>query len=155
VTQDVLIKLFRHLPAFNYDRQKGAFRAWLKTITRHALSDYQESQKHAGIGSGDTGVFERLQTLVAREELVKELEAAFDLELLEEARRRVQLQVTPRDWKIFTDLTVLGQSGPVVAAELQMTVTAVLMVKSRVQKKLRNEVRQLEGPSPEVTETTP
>jgi hypothetical protein len=37
-----------------------------------------------------------------------------------------------------------GRSGPAVAHELSMTVTAVLMAKSRVQKKLRQEIQRLE-----------
>jgi len=87
---------------------------------------------------------ERLDSLEAREDLLTTLAETFDLEVLAEAQARVQLQVSPRDWKIFEALALEGRRGPDVAKELGMTVTAVLMAKSRVQKKLREQIRRLE-----------
>jgi RNA polymerase sigma-70 factor (ECF subfamily) len=147
VTQNVLIQLVQKLRTFTYDPAKGAFRGWLKTLTYHAWSDYLERQRRGGVGSGNSAVLERLQSIEAREDLQKSLAEAYDLELLAEAEARVQLRVTPRDWKIFCALTREGRSGPTVAQELQMRVTAVLMAKSNVQKKLREEIRRLEGPN--------
>jgi RNA polymerase sigma-70 factor (ECF subfamily) len=145
VTQDVLTLLVRKLRTFVYDPDKGTFRGWLKTLTQHALSDYLAGRRATVMGSGDTAVLEQLEAVAAREDLLTSLAQAFDLELLEEARARVQLRVTPRDWGIFQDLAVDQLPGPEVALKLGMTVTAVLMAKSRVQKKLREEIRRLEG----------
>jgi hypothetical protein len=69
--------------------------------------------------------------------------------VLEEAQARVRLRVTRRDWQIFQDLALGGRPGPAVARELKLSVSAVLMAKSRVQKKLRAEIRRLEGDGPE------
>ncbi len=46
------------------------------------------SRQHRTAGSGDTDVLQLLETIEAREELAKKLEAAFDQELLDEAMRR-------------------------------------------------------------------
>jgi RNA polymerase sigma-70 factor (ECF subfamily) len=145
VTQEVLTRLVQKLRAFTYEPRRGTFRGWLKTLTHHAWSDYLDSQRRDGVGSGDPEVFARLQSLEAREGLLESLEEAFDLEVLAEAQARVQLQVTPRDWKIFQDLALGSRPGREVAREQQMTVTAVLMVRSRVQQKLRQAIRRLEG----------
>jgi hypothetical protein len=67
----------------------------------------------------------------------------------------VQLQVSARDWQIFQALAVDGRPGPAVARELGMTVSAVLMARSRVQKKLRQEVRRLEEACPHPPEGGP
>ncbi len=144
VTQEVLARLVQKLRAFTYDPDKGTFRGWLRTLTLHAWSDYLASQKGAGVGSGDTAILHRLGAVEAREDLLKSLAQAFDLELLEEAQARVRLRVTPRDWRIFQDMTLDNRPGPEVARALGMTVTAVLMAKSRVQKKLREEISRLE-----------
>jgi RNA polymerase sigma factor (sigma-70 family) len=152
VTQEVLTLLVQKLRTFVYDPSKGSFRSWLKTVTRHTCCDYLASRQRAGGVGVDEGILRRLQTLEAREDLLKTLAETFDLELLAEAQARVQLQVTPRDWKIFEDLALQGRSGPVVAKELGMTVAAVLTAKSRVQKKIRAQIRLLEkstGPSQE------
>jgi hypothetical protein len=54
-------------------------------------------------------------------------------------------QLTHGDWRIFEELAVADRPGPEVARERGMTVAAVLMVKSSVQKKLRDEIRHLEA----------
>jgi RNA polymerase sigma-70 factor (ECF subfamily) len=144
VTQDVLTQLVQKLRTFVYDPSKG-FRNWLKTVTRHAWCDYLASRQRAGGVGMDEGILQRLQSLEAREDLLKTLAETFDLEVLAEAQARVQLKVTPRDWKIFEDLALQGRSGPVVAKELGMTVVAVLTARSRVQKKIREQIRLLEG----------
>ena len=144
VTQEVLTQLVQKLRNFAYDPHKGSFRGWLKTLTHHAWSDYLESRQRAGAAGEDKVMRERLDSLEAREDLLTTLAETFDLEVLAEAQARVQLQVTPRDWKIFEALALEGRPGPDVAKELGMTVTAVLMAKSRVQKKLREQIRRLE-----------
>ena len=49
VAQDVISKLTQKMADFRYDRSRS-FRAWLKTITQHALSDLIESRSRA-VGS--------------------------------------------------------------------------------------------------------
>jgi RNA polymerase sigma factor (sigma-70 family) len=151
VTQEVLAQLVRKLRTFTYDPHKGTFRGWLKTLTHHAWCDYLEDRRRAGGGKGPE-VLARLDTVEARQDLLEALAEVFDLELLAEAQARVQLQVSPRDWKIFQELAVEGRPGPAVARELGMTVTAVLMARSRVQKRLRQEIRRLEEASPRAPE---
>ena len=152
VTQEVLARLVRKLRTFTYDPHKGTFRGWLKTLTHHAWCDYLEERRRAGGGKGGPEELARLETLEARQDLLGALAEVFDLELLAEAQARVQLQVSPRDWKIFQELAVAGRPGPAVAQELGMSVAAVLMARSRVQKRMREEVRRLEEASPRAPE---
>jgi len=147
VTQEVLTQLVQKLRKFRYDPHKGSFRAWLKTLTHHAWCDYLERRHAERVGDADPKVMERLETMEAREDLLQALAEAFDLEVLAEARARVQLQVSPRDWKIFEQLAVEGRAGSEVARDLGMTVTAVLVAKSRVQQKLRKQIRSLQETS--------
>jgi RNA polymerase sigma-70 factor (ECF subfamily) len=145
VTQEVLTQLVQKLRSFTYDPHKGSFRGWLRTLTQHAWCDYLESRRRVcGNGAG-TQAQELVESLETREDLVTALADVFDLEVLEEAQARVRLKVTPRDWKIFEGLAVEGRPGPAVAGELKMSATAVLMAKSRVLKKLRQEIRRLDG----------
>jgi RNA polymerase sigma-70 factor (ECF subfamily) len=152
VTQEVLAQLVRKLRTFTYDPHKGTFRGWLKTVTHHAWCDYLEDRRRAGGAKGSAEVLVHLDNLEARQDLLQALAEVFDLELLAEAQARVQLQVSPRDWKIFQELAVEGRPGPNVARELGMTVTAVLMARSRVQKRLRQEIRRMEEASPRAPE---
>jgi RNA polymerase sigma-70 factor (ECF subfamily) len=143
VTQNVLLKLAQKLREFTYDPSRS-FRAWLKTLTRHALSDFVESRRRPGLGSGDSQVADLLESVEAREDLVKHLEAEFDRELLEEAMVRVRLRVAPQTWQAFVLTALEGLSGAEAAERIPMQVAQVFVAKRRVQKMLQEEVAKLE-----------
>jgi RNA polymerase sigma factor (sigma-70 family) len=143
VTQNVLIKLADKMKLFVYDPEKS-FRAWLKTVTRNAWSDYWAGRKAVAVGGSQA--LEMLATVEAREDLVRRLDGEFDRELLEEARARVRLRVTPRTWEAFELTAIQGQSGAEVAAALDMKVATVFVARSKVQKMLQEEIQKLEDP---------
>jgi RNA polymerase sigma factor (sigma-70 family) len=143
VTQNVLLKLAKKLHEFSYDPTRS-FRAWLKTITHHAWSDFVESQKRPGLGSGDSSVGNMLQSVAARDDLVTQLEAEFDREILVEAMARVRLRVAPQTWSAFTLTAMDGLSGAEAAVRIPMQVAQVFVAKRRVQKMLQEEIAKLE-----------
>src|SRR5262249_19542742 len=145
VTQNVLIKLAEKMKTFVYDPEKS-FRAWLKTVTRNAWSDYWAARKAVAVGGSQA--VEMLATVEAREDLVRRLDGEFDRELLEEAGARVRLRVTPRTWEAFERTAVQGQSGAEAAAALGMKVATVFVARSKVKKMLKEETRKLEDRSP-------
>lgn len=147
VTQNVLLRLAQTIRTFSYDPSRS-FRAWLKTLTRHALSDFLSSRPKA-VGSGDSKVLASLEAVEAREELLKHLEEVFDHELLEEAMARVRLRVAPNTWEAFRLTALEGLSGAAAAEQLQMKVATVFVAKSEVQRMLREEIAKLEGPGEE------
>jgi RNA polymerase sigma-70 factor (ECF subfamily) len=143
VTQIVLLKLAEKLQAFDYDASRS-FRGWLKTITRHAWSDYWSSRK-AVIAAGGSQAMEMLQTVEARDDLVRRLDDEFDLELLDEAMARVRARVLPRTWEAFERTALQGQSGVEAAKALEMKVATIFVARSKVQNMIQEELRKLEG----------
>ena len=143
VAQDVLVKLFAALRKFQYDPSRS-FRAWLKTLTHHAWSDFLESRARPGLGSGDSHAADILHSVEAREDLVRQLDEEFDRELLREAMLRVRLRVAPQTWQAFTLTALDGLSGAEAAGRIPMQVAQVFVAKRRVQKMLREEVARLE-----------
>jgi RNA polymerase sigma-70 factor (ECF subfamily) len=148
VTQDVLLKLSKAMKDFTYDPARS-FRAWLKTLTHHALSDFLESRSRAALGSGDSKTGSLLSTVEAREDLLQRLEAEFDRELLEVAMTRVRLRVAPQTWNAFRLTAVEGLSGAEAAERIPMQVAQVFVAKRRVQKLLQEEVAKLEQNGPD------
>jgi RNA polymerase sigma factor (sigma-70 family) len=148
VTQNVLLKLADKMRTFQYDSSRS-FRAWLKTLTHHAWSDFLESRQRPGRGSGDSRVVERLHSLEARADFEQHLQAEFDRELLEEAMARVRLRVAPQTWEAFRLTALEGLSGAEAAPRIPMQVAQVFVAKRRVQKMLAAEVAKLEGRSEE------
>jgi RNA polymerase sigma-70 factor (ECF subfamily) len=142
ITQDVLLKLARTLATFEYDPQRS-FRAWLKTLTQHAWSDFVDSRRRARVAGGRLADQCALETLPARDDLVQRLDAAFDQEVLDEAMNRVRLRVKPNTWEAFRLQALEGLSGAQTAGRVDMTVTAVFVARSRVQRLLQLEVDRL------------
>jgi RNA polymerase sigma-70 factor (ECF subfamily) len=152
VAQTVLLKLVQQMKDFTYDPSRS-FRAWLKTLTSHALSDFRDSRARRPHGSGDSDVGRMLQSVEARTDLLEQLNQEFDRELLEEAMARVRLRVAPQTWEAFR-LTALEQlSGAEAAQRIPMQVAQVFVAKRRVQKMLQEEVNRLERVGPEGNST--
>jgi RNA polymerase sigma factor (sigma-70 family) len=143
VTQNILLKLSQKLRTFAYDPSRS-FRGWLKTLAHHAWRDFVDGPRRAQAAAGDREVWERLQTLEAREDLIQKLEEAFDYELLEAATVRVRLRVAPHTWEAFRLVALEGLPVAEVAATVQMQVAMVYVAKSKVQKLLQEEIRKLE-----------
>jgi RNA polymerase sigma-70 factor (ECF subfamily) len=148
VTQNVLLKLAQKMKDFTYDPSRS-FRAWLKTLTGHALSDFVAGRPRAGLGSGDSAVGRMLDSVEARADLAQQLEQQFDREILEEAMVRVRLRVAPQTWEAFRLTALDGLSGAEAAERIPMQVGQVFVAKRRVQKMLQEEVSRLEQAGPD------
>ena len=144
VTQMVLTQLARQMRGFDYDPSRS-FRGWLRTLTRHAWSDFAQARRRGGRASGDSGTAAALHMLPARDDLVARLEGQFDQEVLEEATARVRLRIDPTTWEAFQLLAVEGLSGAEAARRLNRSIAAVFKARTRVQAMLRDEVARLEG----------
>src|SRR4051794_27593291 len=143
VTQDILVKLTQKLHAFAYDPSRS-FRGWLKTVAHHAWRDFEDDRSRARNAAGDLQTQQVMLTLEARDDLVKKLEEAFDLELLEAAKVRVRLRVAPHTWEAFRLMALEGLPVAEVAARVHLQVAVVYVAKSKVQKMLEEEIGKLE-----------
>jgi RNA polymerase sigma-70 factor (ECF subfamily) len=143
VTQNVLLRLARKMKTFQYDPARS-FRGWLKTLTRNAWKDLIEQRQRPDQSSGDHAVMELLANVQAGEGLVNCLKEQFDLEVLEEAKSRVQWRVEGQSWEAFRLTAMLNSPVAAVAEQLGMSVFAVYKAKRRVVQMLRDEVRRME-----------
>jgi RNA polymerase sigma-70 factor (ECF subfamily) len=139
VTQTVLVELVRQMREFVYDR-RGSFRGWLRTVAQRTWGRFLEARRRAA-ATGQDGVLGE----AAGDDLHARLEAESDREVLELAMRRVRDRVYPRTWEAFRLLALEHRSGAEAAGQLGMTVGAVFVARSKVQKMLREEVERLSG----------
>jgi RNA polymerase sigma-70 factor (ECF subfamily) len=139
VTAKVLLKLARRLREFHYDGTQS-FRGYLKTLVHFAWCDLLAERQQAGQGTGDSNVLHELNSVEARDDLVRRLAEEFDLELLERAKQEVQGLVEPQTWEAFRLTAEEGLSGAEASQRLNMTVAAVFKARSRVQQMLRERV---------------
>jgi RNA polymerase sigma-70 factor (ECF subfamily) len=141
VAQDVLVKLFAALRKFKYDPARS-FRAWLKTVTQHAWSDFLAARrKDPGHNAGSIALV--TDSAEAQSDFERRIEEAFNRDLLELAMHRIKGRVKPATWDAFQLTAIEGLSGAEAAQKLGMPVAHVFVAKHRVQKMLQEEVQVL------------
>jgi RNA polymerase sigma factor (sigma-70 family) len=136
-----VVKLFAAMSKFQYDPARS-FRAWLKTVTKHAWCDSLAARKRdPGWNAGPLDAI--ADSADAQSDLERQIEEGFSAELLDLAMHRVKLRVKPGTWEAFQLTALEGLSGAEAARRLQIPVAHVFVAKNRVQKMLQEEARIL------------
>ncbi len=141
VTQQVLLKLLTAMKSYRPD-PKASFRGWLKTVTHNAWLDLARRPKN---GQGAAGLDAIVDSSDALADLEKEMQQAFERELLELAMSRVEERVKPNTWQAFRLTSIENLSGAEAAERLNVPVSSVFVAKHRVMKLLEAEVRKLKA----------
>jgi RNA polymerase sigma-70 factor (ECF subfamily) len=143
ISQEVLLKLLNAFRQYRYDPARS-FRAWLKTVTQHAWTDFARARLRLSEELAcQLEAFADSRDAVA--DLEQELEDAFDRELLELAMKRVEGRVKPSTWMAFRLTAIENRAGVEAGLQLQMPVAHVFVARHRVQKLIEAEVRSLKG----------
>jgi RNA polymerase sigma-70 factor (ECF subfamily) len=144
LTQEVLMVVIRELPAFERQRD-GSFRRWLGNVVANRVrSHWKRRKRQPRVGAGSDSVYGFLEQL---EDPTSALSRQWDREHDEFVLRRLMATVE-RDfnsttWQAFRRCALDGESPTAVAADLGVSVNAVLMAKSRVLRRLREEAAGL------------
>ncbi len=146
VTQEVLRKLVEKMQEFDYNQQKGSFRGWLKTVTKNTIRDLGKKWENRIAGSGKTDVNQFLHRIVGRESLAElqiAVENQHEKELFAEAEKRVKQRVKEKTWLAFQYTAIENLPAATVAEKLEMQISEVYIAKSRILKRLREEVKSM------------
>jgi RNA polymerase sigma-70 factor (ECF subfamily) len=145
LTQTVLAGVAAALPDFDYDPQKGLFRAWLFTIVRRQLQKFRDQRDRQPQGSGDTETNARLAAQPVPDGGEEELwDQEFQRQLFARAADLVRSEMDETQWRAFWQTSVEGSCAADVARALGMSVGAVYTAKSRVLDRLRKAIVALE-----------
>ena len=137
IVQDVLWKVTQKIADFDYNTQRGKFRAWLLTVTRHHLFDYWAADRgdRAAGGSSALQIFQDVAVANADENA---WEQDYRQRVLNYALEHVHREISPLHWNVFCATAIDGKSPQEVARSTGMSVGAIYVAKSRVIKRLRN-----------------
>ncbi|MBL8813973.1 MAG: sigma-70 family RNA polymerase sigma factor [Planctomycetaceae bacterium] len=138
VTQEVFLRVSRSIPTFIYSKEQGRFRDWLWTITRNEIRRFHEKRKRrvAEIQESPDGTLEQLASTGDSAEWNEE----FHRHILEVAMKRIEPSFEPQTWQAFCLVWVNQVSAIDAAEQVQQSVDFVYVAKSRVLKRLREEV---------------
>lgn len=138
LVQDVLTMLVQKLPEFEYDPQKS-FRGWLRVLT---LNKWRENRRHRGIAMAEASD-SALTGLISPEDDDPFWQVEYRQHLVGRALKLMQAEFQATTWKACWECVVSGKSAADVARELGMTPVAVYAAKSRVLRRLRDELAGL------------
>lgn len=138
VTQEVFLRVSRSIPTFIYSKEQGRFRDWLWTITRNEIRRFHEKRKRrvAEIQESPDETLEQLASTGDSAEWNEE----FHRHILEVAMKRIESSFEPQTWQAFCLVWVSQVSAIDAANQVQQSVDFVYVAKSRVLKRLREEV---------------
>jgi RNA polymerase sigma-70 factor (ECF subfamily) len=142
LTQEVLRGVSAGMGRFDYDPRRGSFRGWLFTLVHRKLYDLLARRRRQEQASGDSAAQELLDELPApdSEEVWKE---EHERQLFAWAAEQVHDQFTETTWRAFWATAVEGRDAAAVAEELNLSVGSVYVAKSRVQARLREQIREV------------
>jgi RNA polymerase sigma-70 factor (ECF subfamily) len=151
LTQEVLLKLFQHLPAYRHDPARGRFRGWLKAVVNNALTDFW---RRAGGDAVGGEAFQARAAALASPEAAVELSTAIEGHARVAAAavvRRVRAKLKETTWEAFYQVMVEGRPGAEAAAGLNLSVASVYKATYRAKQMLLQESRDAftpRGPEP-------
>ena len=138
LVQDILLAVVRSLPSFAHTGQRGAFRAWLRSITRNRSSDFWNTRGRQALASGDSGVADTLRQLEdPGSELNRRWDEEHDRYVLRCLLDLMELEFEAGTVQAFRRVALEGAASADVARELGLSVGAVYVAKSRILHRLR------------------
>jgi RNA polymerase sigma-70 factor (ECF subfamily) len=147
VFQEVFRAVAKGIKDFRHDRPSDTFRGWLRTVTRSKLNEYLRQQAREPAAAGGSQAYQRI--LAINDGQASALGDAEDLAessvLVRQAMRLIRSQFEDRTWRVFLRAAVDGLPSDVVAKESGTTPEGVRQAKSRVLRRLRDELRDSIG----------
>ena len=144
IVQEVFVAVAQHIDGFESRTGQGGFRAWLGTITRNKIYDLYRREQGRARGHGGTDAQQQLAQIPAFSEASEVTDHPDDGRLI--SRRALELVRTEfenRTWEAFQRAVMGGQHPAHIAEDLGMSVNAVYKAKSRVLRRLRQELGEL------------
>jgi RNA polymerase sigma-70 factor (ECF subfamily) len=142
VAQEVFAAAAVNLPRFRRDRPGDSFRAWLRAITRNGVLLWLRRNRGQPRGEGGSDALHRLQGVP--DPLAPDDEEALQVSALyRRAVEQVRCEFEERTWRAFWRTVIEGRTAADLAAELGVTPAAVRQARSRVLRRLKQEMGEL------------
>ena len=132
----------RSMHSFNYNPERGRFRDWLGTITRRKINRFLMNEKIGTEGTGGEETAEAIENLIAIEADAG-WNIEFNAQILHTALDRIRPFFGAITWQAFAGVWLDNQTAAETATRLNVTLRAVYVAKSKVLRRLEQEVMDL------------
>jgi RNA polymerase sigma-70 factor (ECF subfamily) len=139
LTQEVMGEVIQGIRAFEYRPERGRFRDWLLIITRRRLIRFHGLKARIPV----PGLGSNLPEPADESAPDPEWDEAFNERVLRVALQRIRPGFGATVWRAFERVWMDRRPAAEAADELSMSIEAVYMAKSRVLRRLEEEVRDI------------
>jgi RNA polymerase sigma-70 factor (ECF subfamily) len=143
VAQEVFAGAAAGLVYFHRDQPGDTFRGWLRGITRNQLLMHYRRQQGKPQAEGGSTNWQRLQDISDPLAGVEENEGGEIKQLYRRALEQVRGEFEGRTWQAFWLTVIEGRSPAALAPELGLSAAGVRQAKSRVLRRLKQELGEL------------
>lgn len=134
IKQSILLKIWKKIPDFDYNPEKGSFRAWLCTVIRNTVYNYFRDRVSTYELKDEDSINAEVDKIAQREWMTHIASLAWENIKgdFSDSVRETYIQISQ------------GRKSDEIAAALGISPGSVYVYKERVQKALRKEVRRLD-----------
>ena len=133
MNQSILLKLWKSLPDFEYQPEKGSFRSWLCTVIRRTVFNYFRDKKDTSELRTEDAVKADVERIAEREWMVHIASLAWE---------NIKDDFSDTVKETYVRLSN-GKNADEIAESMNISRGSVYVYKERIQKALRREVRKL------------
>ncbi len=140
IVQDVFFSVARSIDLYQPQEAGGGFRGWLWTVSRHKLIDFWRREQRAPTIQGGSTVWQGLQQVPVEFDESDPSERTEFGSLLYRGLEQVRSEFESKTWQAFWRSTIDGMQVAAVAQELAITPATVRQYRSRVLRRLRQQL---------------
>jgi RNA polymerase sigma-70 factor (ECF subfamily) len=141
--QEALTSVSKAIGTWTADDGRGKFRAWLFRIAQNLAVNFLTRPKYQRLGTGSKQVAELLNEVAeAASDSVELYRHEYRRELFRWAASEVRKRVSTKQWKAFWLTSVDGKPAQAVALQLEMSVGAVYIARSRITKQISKRIEK-------------
>ena len=147
IVQETILKIHKSLDRFEYNRKRGTFKGWLRTVTRSRLNDFfKKQQRRPALNHPLEEAAGELQNLEDPEgpEIEKIWDEEWNRNLIQAALSRTKKLSSPKQFQIFKCHYIDEWTVRETCRTLGVNAAQVYMAKQRVGKIFRESVEALE-----------
>jgi len=147
IVQETILKVHNSLDRFEYNRKRGTFKGWLRTVTRSRLNDFfKKQQRRPALNQPLEEAADELQNLEDPEgpEIEKIWDEEWNRNLIQAALSRTKKLSSPKQFQIFKCHYIDEWTVRETCRTLGVNAAQVYMAKQRVGKIFREAVEALQ-----------
>lgn len=144
VLQDVFFAVARSVDTYQPREEGGGFRPWLWSITRNKLIDWSRKSQRNPDGRGGSTALHSAQLIPSDLDESEPSEQIEISQLLHRALEQVRCEFEPKTWQAFWRCVIDDLPTTVVADELAISIASVRKYRSRVLRRLRQQLGELD-----------